>query len=753
MKKIILLLSVICITSVIVWGIFALPLITNASDTNRSAEQHFEKAIEHIRQLMYDDAIIELEQVIKLVPESKIAQDAQYWIGQSYYKAGKYDDALSTFEKLTEEYPESAITPVTKLMVGRVQQAKENEEIRRKISDASDKGVIIDPNTGVKYTKTKTFVGKKDVINWPSYLDLSPNGKFLLRHKLVLPLDSGDPFELVDTPAYSGRWSPDGKQVVFNSGGAIWVVPVSPETGRPTGPAKKLLDGNYRLQSPRWSPDGEKLVFERDDDEVSGDIWTLSVKDGALTQITDDSLAEYDPVWSPDGKTIAYKIYKRGLRLVPAEGGTPRNISIDEARLLSRSRSPDGKWLFYKIANPGNLHLFRLADERVFEIIPPEGVGYFLSMSPDGKKMLFYSSSYNYTCRLKVVSVSGGPSFELGSQFPLSTLWPYYQYWSPDSRMIIARGFNKEGDWNFWMISLAGGEPIPLELDVSVDGEVEPYSLSSDGKKLLFAVSQSDKTEDLYVAPVSLEDARTTGPAVMVFSGRDKNPYGHIEWSWSPDGSKLAVLHGGDIWITSAEEGKPVQITKTPEHEIKPVWSPDGEMIAYRFRLSEYAGEGKQILHVISAYGGEATKILDTPAGRGEYAWSPDGKEIAVISKGVLSAIPIAAGKARQILDLKHQGFVKDETWGLCWLPDGKYLTFISQKEIGGPGRNRIFKVPAKGGKVTELAADDDGWKDYLYPSPDGKWISYDSEAMVKTRSEGSIWEADFEELLKKLLD
>ncbi len=131
MKKIILLLSVICLTSVIVWGISALPLITNASDSTKKAdqqfkkaEQHFEKAVERIGQLMFEEAITEFEKVIKLVPESKIAQNAQYWIGQSYYKAGKYDDALSTFEKFIKDHPESAIVPVTQLMVRQVQQAK-----------------------------------------------------------------------------------------------------------------------------------------------------------------------------------------------------------------------------------------------------------------------------------------------------------------------------------------------------------------------------------------------------------------------------------------------------------------------------------------------------------------------------------------------------------------------------------------------------------------------------------------------------
>ncbi|GAI30453.1 unnamed protein product, partial [marine sediment metagenome] len=221
--------------------------------------------------------------------------------------------------------------------------------------------------------------------------------------------------------------------------------------------------------------------------------------------------------------------------------------------------------------------------------------------------------------------------------------------------------------------------------------------------------------------------------------------------AWSPDGERLAVIYKGDIWIASAEGGTPVQITKTPEHEIWLVWSPDGEMIAYMNRGGE-----EQILHVISVSGGEAAKILDTSAGRGDrYAWSPDSKEIAVISEGVLSAFPIAGGKARQILDLKHQGFWNGYAWGLSWHPDGKYLAFvsanISQQERGD--YEGIFMVPAEGGKFTVLVADDPGEKYTLYWSPDGKWLSYNSDRFVKTRPEGAIWEADVSEFLKKSSD
>ena len=46
-------------------------------------------------------------------------------------------------------------------------------------------------------------------------------------------------------------------------------------------------------------------------------------------------------------------------------------------------------------------------------------------------------------------------------------------------------------------------------------------------------------------------------------------------------------------------------------------------------------------------------------------------------------------------------------------------------------------------------AADDDDWKDWLYISPDGRWISYDAEGWIKTRPEGSVWEVEVKDLLK----
>jgi len=301
----------------------------------------------------------------------------------------------------------------------------------------------------------------------------------------------------------------------------------------------------------------------------------------------------------------------------------------------------------------------------------------------------------------------------------------------------------------FWMVPLAGGETRKIELDISGVDNPQPRSLAPDCKKLLFFEDQGEGKENLYVVPVSLDDARTTGPAVLVFKGRDKQPVGYgrrDEWTWSPDGKKLAVVHGGDIWVTSTDKGGPVNITKSPQNESFPVWSPDGRMIAYMEDPPDEEGKEKS-LHIIPVSGGRAVKILDMSFNvhdKEKFDWSPDGKELAVVSEGKLSVVPISGSNAREIFDLEEFGI--ERVIALSWLPDRKHFAFIGEKEDAC----RMFLVSEKGGKVTELAADDNNWKDWLYPSPDGKWISYDSEGEAKVRSEGTIWEVKVKELIRE---
>ena len=661
---------------------------------NKEAEKHFEKANKLLKRMDYEGAIDEYSKVINLSSSDKAAQDAQYWIGQSQFRAGKFDAAQATFAKLIKQYPTSAIIPVTKLMVERVEKAKENEKIKTALDNAADKGFIIDPKTGVRYTKTASFTGKNDVIKWSSGLDLSPNGKFLLHEGIVIPLDGSEPFDLVDTSAGRGVWSPDGTQVAFYLRRAICIVPVSPQTGRATGPIQKLLEGRYEYQPPvSWSSDGRKLIFGRYDREHSGEIWTLSVTDGSLT---------------------------------------PGELPIKRRQ---RS-SPDGRWILYET---DGTHLLNVDDNRKLDISPPpQQVGSFFSWSPDGKKMLFYRESYDLRYEIRVLSGSGGPSASL--EGPTKS-WPEHQ-WSFDSKAILVTGY-KDGHYGVWISPLSGGSPVLLKVEVSVGGKPLFFEVSPTGDLLAFVVDREGEIRDLYVVPVSLKDASTTGPAIKVFEGwhpRYASDSIYMEASWSPDGTKLAVVHGKDLWIAFSNGDKPVPLIQGIE-AFYPGWSPDGTMVDYMAWPKEDPQGG---LYVIPSRGGSPTKI---PAFWDNSVWSPDSKKIAVVSKDLvsISIVTVKGNQNREIANVKDLGL--DRFTYLTWSPDGKYIACTGHYK-NEPGA--IILIPLEGGKPTMFAADDDSWKTCLQWSPDGKWISYRAGEYAKVRPEGTLWEADFDEVVKK---
>jgi len=116
-----------CLILATVLGTSSLVLADVASETDTKAEQHFEKANELRKVADYDAAIAEYEKAISLSPNSKIAQDAQYWVGQLYFESKQFDAALSAFQKLLDEYPASRTIPATTLMIKRVQQAQDTQ--------------------------------------------------------------------------------------------------------------------------------------------------------------------------------------------------------------------------------------------------------------------------------------------------------------------------------------------------------------------------------------------------------------------------------------------------------------------------------------------------------------------------------------------------------------------------------------------------------------------------------------------------
>jgi len=700
------------------------------AELNREAEKHVKNGNDLFKRWEYESAIKEYENAIKLRPNTLLALNAQYCIGQSWFRAGKYNTALATFTKLIEENPKSNIAPVAELMVSQVQNAMENDKSLLKTDNPPDENIIIDPETGIKYTKIKSFVGKTDLISYTSGgFNFSPDGRFMVLENKVFPVDGGDAFNLVEMEALRAVYAPGMKKAAFYADSAIWTVPVSPETGRSKGQPQKILAGRYRFQVPvSWSPDGDKLVFERVDKKIAGDIWTINVSDGKLIAVTNSLEYEGAPAWSPDGKTIAYK-KSNELWLASSDG--------DDAKMILKNGgnpcwSPDSKWLFH--SNWENSHLYSLNQQKNLKLTIPKQVGNFVSFSSDGGEMLFYRSSYEGKWGIKVVSTTGGPSFT-----PESIDAAYGSQWSTDSKQILVQSDDEQGHVSFKILPLSGENPVAVNIDVQVNGKPFPFAASPDLTMLAFSVTREDRKKDLYIVPFSMTEANNTGPARLVFEGWSGGAY-NVLISWSPDGKKLAVVHEGDIWVYTLEDGKLTKITDTPEKEVWINFSPDGNMISYYFPSAQ-AG----ILHIIPSSGGNS-KVLNNACMASN--WLPDSKSIALLSNNELQVVSLEGKKMKHIVNIKDLGL--DNIDRPQFSKDGKQLAFIGY--FGNNDKSVIIKYSMETAKITRLGQENlDDLKYLLDCSPDGEWLSYLTEEDSKVRPESSLWEADFDEIKEKL--
>lgn len=78
----------------------------------------YEKAFQALKELRYADAAEGFEAFVKKYPNSEYADNAQYWLGESYYVTRNYDIALIAFQRLMDRFPDSPKVPDALLKVG-----------------------------------------------------------------------------------------------------------------------------------------------------------------------------------------------------------------------------------------------------------------------------------------------------------------------------------------------------------------------------------------------------------------------------------------------------------------------------------------------------------------------------------------------------------------------------------------------------------------------------------------------------------
>lgn len=187
---------------------------------------------------------------------------------------------------------------------------------------------------------------------------------------------------------------------------------------------------------------------------------------------------------------------------------------------------------------------------------------------------------------------------------------------------------------------------------------------------------------------------------------------------WSPDGDQIAFVserYGySEIFVSDADGGNLRQLTAR-YRDRNPTWAPDADFIAF-------TSDGKIFL-----VNTETSSVgpLTTPSTRWDEqfqeshpAWSADGRQIAYLrtDRGGDHQIVVAEpGKPDAGVVVGVRDRYARNARDLAWSPDGETLSLSS---------DNLFKVDADGGNRQEFYLHFDSTR-WWWPSPDGAKIVY----------------------------
>lgn len=149
----------------------------------------------------------------------------------------------------------------------------------------------------------------KGVDVWATF---SPDGEWIVYtayHERVtisrVSVDGGEPKIIYDKPGLNPKVSPDGKKIVFTSGGKISLISFEGGEIIKTFDAKPERLENSNKKNLQWTPDGLGIYFIALNEGVSN-IWRQPIDGSAPVQVTKFETGRiFNFAYSPDGNRLA----------------------------------------------------------------------------------------------------------------------------------------------------------------------------------------------------------------------------------------------------------------------------------------------------------------------------------------------------------------------------------------------------------------------------------------------------------------